>query len=631
MAISDYEKAQKLAEKCYRSKVQRGEYPYLQVLDEILNFVDVEAEVNLGLVEIPLEQIIGTKTAGRTKAFAANFMPLLKESTEFSGKWETLHQSLLEEGLNSPIKAYEYMNRFYVLEGNKRVSVMKFLDAVSIPGTVTRVLPKRNDSKENRLYYEFVEFYRITGINYLDMSELGNYERLLELVPCAGDRWDDELRRDFHHIYILFSAAFRAKGGEKLEITIGDALLALLKIYGYSELLAMSSDQIKSAIAKTWDEYAVLQEEEAINLQMQPSEDKPSLLKKILPDSKLRIAFVHDKTAKTSSWTYGHELGRAHLEHVFGDKIETTCFSNVSLDHGFEVLSEIVADGYDMIFTTTPRLMNASLLAAAKFPEVKILNCSLYTSHPLLRTYYCRMYEAKYLMGMIAGALSESGRIGYIADYPINGMIAAINAFALGAQMVNPRAQVHLRWSSVVGCQPEDELRALGVSHISGRDWIMPEDANRRFGLYRADQTSGNLAMPVWDWGIFYERIVRRALNGNWKNEAAGKEKRALNYYWGLSAGVIDVLYSKSLPAGLAKLVELMKQQIVSGALEPFAGILTAQEGVPVLSDPNRSLTPDEIIRMDWLAANVNGIIPSYEQLREDAQAVVKVQGILPD
>ena len=151
MAITEYEKALKLAEKCYRSKVIRGEYPYLQVLDEILNYVDIEAEVSLGLVEIPLEKIAGTKTAGRTKAFAANFMPLLDDKTEFAAKWNTLYLSMQEEGLNTPIKAYEYMNRFYVMEGNKRVSVMKLLNAVSIPGTVIRMLPKRNETKENRL------------------------------------------------------------------------------------------------------------------------------------------------------------------------------------------------------------------------------------------------------------------------------------------------------------------------------------------------------------------------------------------------------------------------------------------------------------------------------------------------
>ena len=628
MAITEYEKALKLAEKCYRSKVIRGEYPYLQVLDEILNYVDIEAEVSLGLVEIPLEKIAGTKTAGRTKAFAANFMPLLDDKSEFAAKWNTLYLSMQEEGLNTPIKAYEYMNRFYVMEGNKRVSVMKLLNAVSIPGTVIRMLPKRNDTKENRLYYEFLDFYRVTGINYLDFSELGEYEQLLKLVDCPEDRWDEDLRRDFHHIYIFFSTAFRARGGDKLDITVGDALLGMLKIYGYQRMLKMSSDEMRDAINKTWKEYTVLQEEEAIKLQMQPSEDKPSIFKMILPDTKLRIAFVHDKTAKTSSWTYGHELGRSHLEHVFGDRVETTCFDDVSLDHGVDVLTEIIADGYDMIFTTTPRLMNASLLVAAKYPDFKIMNCSLYTSHPLLRTYYCRMYEAKYLMGMIAGAMAESDQIGYIADYPINGMIAAINAFALGAQLVNPRAKVHLRWSTIVDAKPEDELRALGVSYISGRDWIMPDDVNRHFGLYRADQESGNLAMPVWDWGNFYERIVRRVFNGNWNNEAAVKERRALNYYWGMSAGVIDVLHSKSLPTGLVKLIDLMKQQIVSGALEPFSGPITAQDGTLVVQ-PNHSLTPDEIIRMDWLVENVDGIIPTSQQLSKDAQAVVEVQGIL--
>jgi len=94
-------------------------------------------------------------------------------------------------------------------------------------------------------------------------------------------------------------------------------------------------------------------------------------------------------------------------------------------------------------------LLKASLKTAVEHTDVKILNCSLNTAHRHIRTYYARMYEPKFLMGAIAGAISSNGKIGYIADYPVWGTIANINAFALGAKMVNSRAQIYLEWTKV--------------------------------------------------------------------------------------------------------------------------------------------------------------------------------------
>ena len=134
-----------------------------------------------------------------------------------------------------------------------------------------------------------------------------------------------------------------------------------------------------------------------------------------------------------------------------------------------------------MIFTTTPAFVQASVQAAIANPDIRILNCSLNTSHRYIRTYYARMHEAKFLMGAIAGAMSENGRLAYIADYPIFGTIANINAFALGAAMVNPRAKVYLEWSTLkdddLG-QVMERIREKEVSVVSGRDMVIPEDAS---------------------------------------------------------------------------------------------------------------------------------------------------------
>lgn len=171
--IEDYRSAQRAGQRAYRANVARGQSPYLAVLDDILTDVDIVAQEPLGLVDIPAESIVGTKTAGRHTAFASNFMPLLDDDTEFAAKWSNLCDAHLEEGIHTPIIAFEYLNKFYVQEGNKRVSVLKYYEAVKIPGTVTRLIPAKNDTLENKLYYEFLDFYKLSRINYISFSRLG--------------------------------------------------------------------------------------------------------------------------------------------------------------------------------------------------------------------------------------------------------------------------------------------------------------------------------------------------------------------------------------------------------------------------------------------------------------------------
>ena len=182
MATIDYEKAYKSGRKNYQFKVLQQKKPTLQVLDDILPPKGSYSEVPLGLVNIPIDQIVGTKTNARSNAFASNFMPILDADTEFAHKWISLSDSHLEEGIRDPIKAYEFMNKFYVEEGNKRVSVLKYFDVDSIPGYVTRIIPKRTDDLENKIYYEFLDFYNLTKINYIYFTKEGSFEKLIELV-----------------------------------------------------------------------------------------------------------------------------------------------------------------------------------------------------------------------------------------------------------------------------------------------------------------------------------------------------------------------------------------------------------------------------------------------------------------
>lgn len=153
------------------------------MLDEILSEADIQTEQNMGLVHVPLDFVVGTSTMGRTYSFAANFMPILDWETEFAVKWSNLSDAQMNEGIRDPIKAFEYMNRYYVLEGNKRVSVLKYFNAVSIPAIVTRKIPKLSDDYDVRLYYEYMKFNEITGFarwSLRSWAMLISFFRLLE-------------------------------------------------------------------------------------------------------------------------------------------------------------------------------------------------------------------------------------------------------------------------------------------------------------------------------------------------------------------------------------------------------------------------------------------------------------------
>ena len=631
MSEEDYSRAQKLGKKEYQSRMMRGLQPTLEVLDDILPPKGSYSEVPLGLVQIPSDQIVGTRTDGRSNAFASNFMPILKQNSEFARKWATLSTSHLEEGIREPIKAYEYMNKFYVLEGNKRVSVAKYFDVDSIPGTVIRIVPKRTNEKENVIYYEYMDFYNVSKVNYLYMSKVGNFPKLqAALGKEQGEMWSDEDRENFSSVFYRFQMEYRARGGDKLSITEGDAFLAFLGVYGYEELLEKTTSELNDLVGKTWEEFLLLEAEDVIDLKMDPTNEKKPLLSRILPTSvsRLKAAFIYAKTPASSAWTYAHELGRLYLEQAFPDEITTFYYDNATQENIDDYIEAAINCGSNIIFTTSPSFAQASVKAAIENPEVRILNCSLNTSHRYIRTYYARMHEAKFLMGALAGALTTNDNLAYVGDYPIYGSIANINAFAIGAKMVNPRAKVYLEWSSMKDIDIAERLKEIGAGCISGKDMVIPEESTREFGLYTLDgEHTRSLAMPLWHWGKFYEQLIRTIMDGTWKYDDNSYEKKAINYWWGMSAGVIDVICSKNIPAETKRLMELLKQSIVSQQFSPFSGILYSQNGM-VQGDPKQRLTPEEIITMDWLAENVVGIIPKTEDLQEQAKPVTLQQGV---
>ena len=634
MQTNYYAEAQKLAQKEFRRCTAEGLHPYPPALEVILPAERLMMGVDLGTVQIPMEHIVGTRTAARASAFARNLMPLMPMGSEFSDKWQRLCQAHVEEGIRDPVKVWEYMNRYYVEEGNKRVSVLRFFGADTVDAHVTRVLPENRSDPETELYYEYVEFYRATQVNYIEFTKPGGYARLQQLLgKSPGQMWSDDDRICFRSVYYNFRAAYEANGGKRLTTTVADAMLAYMEVYGFQALRSMTGTEMKKSVSQVWEEITLQQEPDPIDVKLAPEAEKPEgLLSRVLPRSEkvMDVAFVHDKDPALSGWTYGHELGREYVQRLFGDKIRTHAYFNALDGDADQIIRQAADDGNTVIFTTSPRLMPASLRAAVENPKLTILNCALNMSHRYIRTYYARMYEAKFIAGVIAGALSGGENVGYVCDYPIFGQVAGINAFALGVQTVSPRSKVCLEWSSVAGAESAAQrLTEQGIRLISSQDLTRLTDRGRTpfgLGLVNPDGSQVNLAMPVWRWGVYYEALLRRIRDGSFQSESAGSPK-ALNYYWGMSAGVVEMRYSDKLPEGVRKMAGLLEKSIRAGLCQPFTGPLYDQAGQLIL-DEGKVLTPEQIIDMSWLNENVSGAIPSYSELSDTGKATVWIAGV---
>ena len=637
MTENYYREALKKGQKEKKYCINEGINPYLPAMDELVTSEKIVTEINMGLMQVPSEWIVGTKTASRANAFARNFMPLLGAETEFGMKWENLCQSHVEEGIHDSVKAYEYMNRYYILEGNKRVSVLKFFDAVTIPTDVIRVLPVKDGSKEVEIYYEMIDFYELSKINYLEFSDLGCYKQLQKLMGKASDEvWTDEERSQFKTAFYNLKKAFQELQGESVNVTPSDAMLTYLKIYGFEDLNDKSNEQIKQSLLKIWEEVCLLEEEENIDLKEVPAEErqdsrKQRFWKKIFGDGEDRqqqVAFIYDKDPVTSGWIYGHELGRQHIQKVFDGKVFTSCYENAMDEDSQQVLKQAIKDGNNIIFTTSAKLLPSSLSVAVDNPEVIIFNCSLNKPHRYICTYYARMYEVKFLIGAIAGAMADENKVGYLCDYPIYGQIAGINAFALGVQMVNPRAKIYLEWSCIDGAEAAvNRLKERGITIISSQDLKKPAGEERiAFGLYEYEEDKKvNLAMPIWNWGVYYEKLIRSMMDKSFQTEYESS-KKAINYYWGMSAGVVELICSNHLPESVKKLVGVLQDAICNGSFKPFQGVIKTQEGEQ-LEGKDGVLSLQQIIDIDWLLENVVGEIPEYEELSEEAKETVKSAG----
>ncbi len=629
-ALSSYEQARKLAKASYMENVSAGRSGYLPSLDGILGNAEVASEVNIGIIEVPLKKVVGTYSHSRASAFSANFMPLAPIDSEFSGKWKSLYSAHLTEGIRDYIIAYEYLNWFYVKEGNKRVSILKYFDAASITAEVRRLIPKKDDSDlTNRIYYEFLDFNRITGVSSVWFTLDGGFSRLLEHMESYTGKLIPSLTK--YESYMIncfnpFRSIYHANGGGRLKITTGDAFVKFLEVYGDDNLI--DSDD-SGRIKKFIDELENM-ESHPLKIVTEPVKDcgkkifNPFNFVAPRKDT-IKAAFVYAKNINDSGWTYAHELGRLHVANAFGDNVLLDFADSVpeNID-AYDTIKKLAEDGNELIFTTSPTFLNPTLKAALEYPKVKFFNCSEANSYKNVVTFFGRIHEPRYLMGIIAGSLTRTNKIGYIARCPLPEVIESVNAFALGVKLVNPYAEVLIKWmnkNEYTGFNPEltGELLVEGVDIINGDSLPVPGDRGKTCGLFSTayDQNAGRFipscqyAIPIWHWGIFYEKVVRAVLNGTWGSvfESAGASVRPVNFWWGMDSGLVDIFYSLThVPRETQRLIDFFKKMIMQNEYSVFNGPIYDQKGELRVSE-GQLATFEQIFNMDWLCDNISGTI----------------------
>lgn len=636
LASEEFNQALKLGQKEYKEASAAGKQCHPLVLEEILPEDLMESVVDIGLVEIPAERIIGVKAAGRVTAFSASFRPLLDIKTEFGAKWVNLCEAHLgDTGITDPIQCYEYLGNFYVQEGNKRVSVLRHFESPRIPGYVKRVLPIKTEEPRIQAYYEFLEFYKDSKLYEPQFRRPGDYGKLLKYLGKAkGEPWTEEEQRTFRAYYHYFTDAFTAVG-KSSDLVPEEALLLWLELYPYQNLGSLSAQELKKSVSALWEDMVTSNKEESVKLQTTADDSgKTSLVSRVITAlDQLNVAFVHQLSPFSSAWVLGHEKGREHIEAVFGDRILVRSYYDASTpDQAETLIEQAVKEGAQVVFTTSPPLRRETLKAAVKYPKVRFFNCSVDQPYSSIRSYYGRFYEAKFITGAIAGAMACNDRIGYIASYPILGEPASINAFALGAQMTNPRAQIELRWSCVQGT-PQADFFANGIRIVSNQE--APAESKMfldfcNYGTYLMDDNATliPLGTPVCSWGQFYEYALKTILSGGMQKEKGSGT--ALNYWFGLDSGMIGLNISEKMPQGVRQMANILYEVVKRGYVDPFGRIITAQDG-SIKNDGTVKFTSEQILRMDWLCDNVIGSIPAIDEIRPESRKMVQELGIYRD
>lgn len=329
----------------------------------------------------------------------------------------------------------------------------------------------------------------------------------------------------------------------------------------------------------------------------------------------LKIAFVYDGPVGDGGWTDAHELARKTIAARFGDRVQTGYVENVSPAAAEQVLRKLARDGNRLIFGTTYGYTDAMLKVAKEFPDVKFEHATGDHRAPNLAVYDARTYEGAWLAGVVAGKVSRSGKLGFVASVPIPEVIRNIDAFTLGARSVNPAATTRVAWVNAWIDPPRERAAALQLI-AQGVDVLIQntdspavlqaaqEKGVHAFGWdsdmsrYGADE---QLASAIIDWAPYYGKVVDDVLQGRWKPDAV---------WWGARQDVVRLgSPNPALAQDLILLIGERTHALKSGAVQPFQGPIRDQAGDVVLP-AGAALDEQRLKALHFLVDGVIGEIP---------------------
>ncbi|WP_157268936.1 BMP family ABC transporter substrate-binding protein [Azohydromonas aeria] len=330
----------------------------------------------------------------------------------------------------------------------------------------------------------------------------------------------------------------------------------------------------------------------------------------------LKVGFVYVTPVGQAGWTFQHEQGRLAMEKALGAAVKSTIVESVAEGPDSErVMRDLAAQGHGLIFATSFGYLEPALRVAADFPNVKFEHVGGYKTAPNLATYNARFYEGRWLAGYLAGKASKSGSAGYVAGFPVPEVIQGINAFTLGMQAANPKAQVKVRWLDTWFDPAKEREAALSLVN-AGADVLtnhsaspaVPQAAEEK-GVhligYHSDMgrfaPRAQLAAVVANWGGYYTRVAKAAMEQRWKPEPM---------WGGLKDGMVELAaLNPSLPKALRQDLATKQRAIADGKLLPFGGRLVDQSGR--VRQETGALDDAAIARMDWFVQGVQGTLPA--------------------
>ena len=326
----------------------------------------------------------------------------------------------------------------------------------------------------------------------------------------------------------------------------------------------------------------------------------------------LKVAFVYVSPAGDAGWSYSHDLGRQYLEQQFGDQIQTKVVESVPEGRqARNVLADLAKD-HDIIFSTSWGYMIPAQRTAEQFPNVKFEHATGLRRGDNLSTYATRAYEARYLSGMIAAAMSESGKIGYVAAHPIAEVIRGINAFTLGAQSINPEITVQVEWTNAwyapsVSRAKSNKLIDEGADVLAHHvDTPTPVKVAQERGVYafgyHSDMSEfgpkSHLASVVHDWGKIYEKRIAALTDDTWSSQ---------DLWSGLKQSTSKLVSINPLiPQWVMDKVEIAKTEIMEGKRQIFTGPIKNHRGRVRLKE-GRQLSDVDLQRMNWYVQGIEG------------------------